>query len=281
MLSLFAANFGLATKASRLLFNAAKPVVSGYHRVGLTASGVTRSFVTTPRVAFPAAAKKAAPKKTTKAAAPRKKAAKKKTAAKPKVKAKPKRKAAPKPKPKPKIVLKREMLPPSSPGGPYLQFAKEYHAKYPIKSLPEAAEAMKKCGAAWNALDKSEKEKYYEQYRKAFEEYAVKRAEYFATVDPEIIKEINRRKKAKGKSKIRPPPPPVEQRRPMTSYLQFYHDYRKEHSQGASDLKILAAEAGKAWRELPEAKKQVYKDQYMARLETWRAQYGKSAAASA
>ncbi|KAF7368980.1 hypothetical protein MVEN_00224400 [Mycena venus] len=190
----------------------------------LATAFVTRRTLSTSRIVFAAAvrppATKTAVSKTgvakkkpgpkPKKAAPKKKPAVKKIASKKKVAPK-KVSVAKKTVPKKSPRVTKAQGPPSRGGGPYMVFSKEYFKNHPTGSVVERARAA---GAEWRALSDAEKQPYYAQAASEKAKAAQFVSEYFATVDPALLRRLNRQRKAANKPRIRnpvtvkrPPPP--------------------------------------------------------------------------
>ncbi|TFK47295.1 hypothetical protein OE88DRAFT_1705939 [Heliocybe sulcata] len=187
--------------------------------------------------------------KATKATAPRKK---KVVAKKPKVE-------------KPTPRLTKEDLPPKGPGAPYVYFFKKYLAgvQRPLTRVAVLGHA-RAAGAMWKAMTEQEKHPFYEEQRIVAEEQGKARAEWKETVDPAVVKRINRRRAELGKGKVRTGPGKAP-----TAYNLFLADrfagIRERVSKpGMHHREVISAlgkEIGSVWKSLPEAEKQVYVNQ--------------------
>ncbi|THH07905.1 hypothetical protein EW145_g3061 [Phellinidium pouzarii] len=163
--------------------------------------------------------------------------------------------------PKPKVVLKPEDKPPRKPGGPYFFFTGKISAGKKVPGPEAFLEAVKENKLAWISLSDDERQNFYNEYNAAVADYAKKRDEYLKTVDPSILKEVNRRRKMKGKDMLRKPKP----RKALNAYIQYAIEMRKStppspDRQGQLDF---GRACGENWRAMSDAEKQPYVDRYI------------------
>ncbi|KAK7023034.1 hypothetical protein R3P38DRAFT_3194982 [Favolaschia claudopus] len=232
-----------------------------------------RSFITSIPLAFPAVrapakstagrktattAKKTAAKKkpaTKKKAAPKKKPAAKKVATKkkaaPKKAAKPKgRVAAKKPVVKKSTRVTRAQAPPPRGPSPFILFSNEYGKNHKDVSIVERA---KLSGAAWRALSEEEKQPYVTLSAARSTVAQEERTRYFASVDPDLLRRLNKQRIASKKNRI---PVPRILRKPPSSFFLFLSEIRDPSLSAVENAKS----AGAAWKTLPESEKEVYRE---------------------
>ncbi|KAJ7653340.1 hypothetical protein DFH06DRAFT_1205355 [Mycena polygramma] len=257
-------------------------------RVALSLS--RRTFLTTPSLSFAAAVrpptgkaaaatKKPAPKRVTstkkkdttkKAAAPKKKVAAKKPAAKkaaPKKKAKkvvkkkaPKKKVAV-PKAPPRVL--KSQGPPSRGPTSFFLFARDFRKTQPHDaSVTDIARAA---GAAWRALSDSEKEAYLTRARAERALAKVHVDEYFANVDPDLLRRLNKQRAARKLPRIRST---IENtnKRPLSGFLRFSLERRIPGIPVVQQSKQRAQE----WHALPEAEKAAYNKRFEVEMAEWK-----------
>ncbi|KAF7760262.1 transcriptional regulator family: HMG [Agaricus bisporus var. burnettii] len=236
----------------------ALPIVAPRHH--LTRPLLTRSFSSTPWVFSPTKAK-AASTTTTKTKVKAKPKSTTKTTTKAKVKAKPKAKTTGRKKKVAKKVAKpvftREQLkvPTRRPAGGYLTFVAEQFAKQPKVSTSEGArERTRNIAAQWRTLTEQEQQAYKDKATEAGKKVKADFETWIENLDPAILREINRRRKARGKQKIRAPS--KGPKGPVPAFLQFLGDFKADNPNLA--IKELGKEGGVAWRQLPQARKDVY-----------------------
>ncbi|KAJ7231261.1 hypothetical protein B0H12DRAFT_210347 [Mycena haematopus] len=224
-----------------------------------------------PAAKKPAVAKKPAAKKpVAKKAAPKKKpVVKKKAAPKKKKKAATKKKSAPKRRvAKKKVAVKKPARvtkaqgPPSRGPTPFIVFANEHRKNNPVGTIVERSVAA---GAAWHALSEAEKQPYYAQAFARQAEAAEAVSKYFNNVDPAVLRQLNKQRKARNLKRIINHSLP---KRPVSPYVAYYMEHRRR------DLPVResARAAGEAWKALPEAEKLVYRTRYTEQIAVWKEQ---------
>ncbi|KAI5117606.1 hypothetical protein M0805_006719 [Coniferiporia weirii] len=167
-----------------------------------------------------------------------------------------------------KVKVTSQDMPPPKPGGPYFVFFRKYFADVDLSNASDKrtaiVQASKDAAAVWQGLSESEKQVYRDEYVAARAVYEKKREEYFKTVDPAVLKEINRRRAARGKPKIKTP---TTNRKPLTSFFLYLADERKalspvEGPDGPEQMIAFAKARGEKWRTMSDADKQTYVDRY-------------------
>jgi len=92
-----------------------------------------------------------------------------------------------------------------------------------FKSLPrpitDILSHSKETGAMWNSMTDAEKQPYKQEEIDARAAYEVKREEYWKNIDYKKVNEINRRRRAKGKTSLRRVTS-AEDKLPMSSFLR-------------------------------------------------------------
>ncbi|KAJ6475819.1 hypothetical protein C8R47DRAFT_1142565 [Mycena vitilis] len=255
-------------------------------RVALSLS--RRTFLTTPSLGFAAAVrpptgkaaaatKKPAPKRVTstkkkdttkKAAAPKKKVAAKKPVAK---------KAAPKKKVKKvvKKVVKKKVAVPKVPRvlksqgppsrGPtsFFLFARDFRKTQPHDaSVTDVARAA---GAAWRALSDSEKEEYLTRARAERAIAKVRVDEYFANVDPDLLRRLNKQRAVRKLPRIRSTLENTN-KRPLSGFLRFSLERQTSGIPVVQQSKQRAQE----WHALPEAERAAYNKRFEVEMAEWK-----------
>ncbi|KAJ3552598.1 hypothetical protein NM688_g4070 [Phlebia brevispora] len=229
---------------------------------------VTRTFLTTPRLAYPPTKKatatstraSGAAKSTTRKPAAKKPATRKAAAKK---RAKPKKRAT-KPKAPERVRITAADKPPKKPAPPFLLFWKDYQQKNGIKiaSLSEMSVYIKQAGEAWRGSSEAQKKPYVDAWEKAKETYYPVLAEYYKNVDSKKMREINRRRAAKGKRRL-----PNHKPRASSAYSFFMKEYMldwyKTHPAPArvgGSLGECSKSCAAKWRSLSTVEKAPYID---------------------
>ncbi|KAJ2933527.1 hypothetical protein H1R20_g3570, partial [Candolleomyces eurysporus] len=86
---------------------------------------------------------------------------------------------------------------------------------------PSVGEATKALAEQWNQLSAQEKKKY-EATTEEWEEYHRRTVEWKETVPPKILREINKKRKAKGLKPLNT----RTRKAPVTSYFLFLRDFK-------------------------------------------------------
>ncbi|KAK0216963.1 hypothetical protein IW262DRAFT_1394577 [Armillaria fumosa] len=272
MLSALRARLGAKPPAfSRLVAFTRQSTISSVSRPIISTQ--SRTIFTSQRLDFPAkaaATKKVPAKKVTasktktkaKAGATKKKPVKK-PAAKKKVAAK-KKAAKPKPKPKKKVVkpkpvkfkITAEMKPPKRSLTSYMTFHTERVRAAPEKfaNLGEAQAAVKSSAAAWKTMSEEQKQPYVNLANAARQEYEKAMKQWFLNMSPQVRKELNKVRLAKGRSRIAKPS--WLEKQPNNAYMRFAIEFKE-----GKDIPPVEAlkQAKVAWANLPEATREEYK----------------------
>ncbi|THH16314.1 hypothetical protein EW146_g4319 [Bondarzewia mesenterica] len=245
-----------------------------------------RTFVTTTPSLFPARA--TATRGVTKSASSTKAKATTaaKTKAKPKAKPKPKPKAKAKPritkaraKPKPKAPVrakvKPEDKPPRRPVNGYLLFYQDFLKTRPKSdSRQQSVEYVREAVQAWHALPSTEQQGYQSKASALLDEYKEKFKAWKISVNPEVLTEINRRRKVRGLGKIRKKAPIP---RPANAWFRFLKEVRERHPVSSTPLGQrypiwITATAHPEWLAMSAAEKAKYTEPYERDLAAWRQQ---------
>ncbi|KAL5483428.1 hypothetical protein ACEPAI_8659 [Sanghuangporus weigelae] len=253
----------LATRLLARSASSASKLVLGHVPV----TQITRSFsVSSVAWARAGAAATASKKKASTKKAPANKKSTTKSAKKPASKKKKAKKSLRPPgRPKKKVVKKKEGpvrirpgdKPPKRPAASYGVFTTE---QLKSEQVPEGttstqyiANKAKEVSASWRALSEQEKQPYIEQAAAAAADYKRRLEEYIKTTDPQIIKEINRRRSEKGKTKLK------RFHRHTNGFILFTLEERQKRPSPTSldEGKLLVRDLGQAWNALSDEAKQV------------------------
>ncbi|EIN05446.1 hypothetical protein PUNSTDRAFT_54847 [Punctularia strigosozonata HHB-11173 SS5] len=116
---------------------------------------------------------------------------------------------------------------------------------------------MREAAARWHALADDEKQVYRDQYAKLLERYFVSKAEWRKNADPVLIRELNKKRERRGKTKFRRSG--AAQHYPMTAYMRFYSDWATQQRQsGVKTGGKFAQKVSAAWKALSEEEKLPY-----------------------
>ncbi|KAG6902427.1 hypothetical protein C0995_016606 [Termitomyces sp. Mi166 len=216
---------------------------------------LTRSFIMSVAHAEPASTKSKTPTKAKKSV-PKKKVAEKTVKAKAK-------KAAKKPVKKPvkatKLVIPRSVKIPSYGLSPYIYFVTKIFKPEFAQTSENFLVNNKAAGAAWHALPESEKQKYRDICSAAHVEAAEKRQAYINSLEPAILRELNRRRVAKGKSKLHktmqgPPNAYVSLNGSMIGH-RWMKEYQVSHPE-VFKVRGFGSKIGALWRDMSAEEKQ-------------------------
>lgn len=129
-------------------------------------------------------------------------------------------------------------------------------------------ESFKQGPKEWAKLSDAEKETYAANIPEKKAEYEKKYEEWYRALPLGYFREINRRRKEKGKFMLRTP----KRMRlpPSTGYIEFFKDYRGTAPMAEMSLIAAAKSAGAAWRALPEAEKEKYNQRGREKREEWK-----------
>jgi len=170
---------------------------------------------------------------------------------------------------KPKVTINSEVLPPKMPGNPFTQWLRDWLTTQPKnETLKIAQNNIKRGSQIWNELPEDEKQQYREKTHALMDEYRRRMEEWREKVDPAVLRELNRRRVAKGHNRIRGP------RRPMNGFVRFYMHVRSEYPRAEEDqkthFKATAERASSQWRAMSDAEKAEYNDVAKADFAAWR-----------
>jgi hypothetical protein len=171
---------------------------------------------------------------------------------------------------KPKVIINSEVMPPTAPGHSYAQWLRDWIPTQPKLENREVAKNTIKRGAqTWNMLPEYEKQPYREKAHTLFDEYRGRLMDWHEKVDPAVLRELNRRRVAKGHRRLRGPRDP----RPTSGYIRFLMRVRNEYTRTEEDygayFKAVASRASNQWRAMSDAEKAEYKDQAKADHAAW------------
>lgn len=203
----------------------------------------------TSKTAKKPAKKQTATKRKTKKATPKPRVAKKKVVKKVK-------------KPEPRVKITAEDRAPKRPLSSYFRFHKKYMVGLDRfdgeTSQQYITRGAREAGASWTALSEAEKKPFRDEHAAEFEEYKKKKEEYDNTVNPDVIKEINRQRKIKGKKMIRVKNPHFV----ATPYFIFLAEERAKIPPLTTLAENMAfvKEGGRKWSAMSDEEKQHYKN---------------------
>jgi len=170
---------------------------------------------------------------------------------------------------KPKaITIRPEDKPPKSPSSPYTLWMSEWFLSQPKVDGLSAAQSLIKQGAeVWRTVSEDEKQRYREKWNDLRVEYLKRVEEWREQVDPAVLRELNRRRKAKSQGRIR------GDNRPLPGYFRYIQDVRHEYPRTEEDnktyFKALIQRAASQWRAMNDVEKAKYNDPARADLAAW------------
>ncbi|KAK0495643.1 hypothetical protein EDD18DRAFT_1170176 [Armillaria luteobubalina] len=143
-----------------------------------------------------------------------------------------------------RIKITAEMKPPKRSLTSYMTFHTER----------EAQAAVKSSAAAWKTLSEEQKQPYVDSANAARQEYEKAMKQWFLTMSPQVRKELNKVRLAKGRSRIAKPS--WLEKQPNNAYMRFVIEFKE-----GKDLPPAEAlkQAKVAWANLPEATREEYK----------------------
>ncbi|KAH9960624.1 hypothetical protein BC827DRAFT_1376608 [Russula dissimulans] len=171
---------------------------------------------------------------------------------------------------KPKAVtIRPEDKPPKSPGSPYTLWMSEWFLSQPkIDGLPAAQNLVKQGAEVWRTVSEHEKQRYREKWNDLRVEYLRRVEEWREQVDPAVLRELNRRREARGLSRIR------GDSRPLSGYFRYVQDVRQEYPRTEEDnktyFKALIQRASSQWKTMNDVEKAKYLEPARADLAAWR-----------
>ncbi|KAL5521171.1 hypothetical protein ACEPAG_9093 [Sanghuangporus baumii] len=251
----------LATRLLARSASSASKLVLGH----VPATQISRSFSVSSVAWARAGAAAASKKKTSSKEAPAKKKSATKSVKKPAGKKKKAKKSLRSPRrPKKKVIKKEGPVrirpgdkPPKRPAASYGVFISDQLKSEQVPegttSIQYIANKSREVGASWRALSEQEKQPYIERAAAAAADYKRRLEEYIKNTDPKIIKEINRRRSEKGKTKLK------RLHRHTNGYLLFTLEERQKRPSPTSldEGKVLVRDLGQAWNALSDEAKQV------------------------
>ncbi|KAI0251010.1 hypothetical protein BJV78DRAFT_1213722 [Lactifluus subvellereus] len=172
---------------------------------------------------------------------------------------------------KQKITIKSQDRPPKAPGSAYTLWFTDWCRSQPKSESREAAQNNVKQGAQiWSTVSDYDKQRYQEKFNSLRAEYVRRIEEWREHVDPVILRELNRRRVAKGLSRIRGP----RTGRPMPGFFRYFQRIREEYPRTEDDqkayFKAVAGWASGQWKALSDAEKAKYNDPARAEFAAWR-----------
>jgi len=185
---------------------------------------------------------------------------------------KPAKRRAKKVETKKKITIGPQDMPPKGPGNAYILWFTEWLREQPkIENLEGAQSLAKKGSQTWSTVSDHEKQRYREKADSLMEEHKRRMNDWSEQVDPRLLSELNRRRVAKGLTRIRHLP---DSSRPQTGFFRYVQHVRKEYTRTEGDSKInsavVVARASNQWRAMSDAEKAKYNDPARADFAAWR-----------
>ncbi|KAG6879413.1 hypothetical protein C0992_002895 [Termitomyces sp. T32_za158] len=206
---------------------------------------LTRSFITSVVRAESASDKPNTTTKT-KESAPKKKSTEKTAGAKTKVK-----KAVKKPAKKTTLVIPPSVQIPRRGPSPYMYFmTKVFKPELPQNKENFVANS-RACAEAWKSLSEDERQKCTELSKEISAKISQERQDYINALDPKIVRELNRRRVAKGKYKIHQKLP-----YPVNGYVLWIQEYTSLHPELFKERLPLSRYA-EIWKGVSDEEKQV------------------------
>jgi len=127
----------------------------------------------------------------------------------------------------------------------------------------------------------AEKQPYKQEAIDARAAYEVKREEYWKNIDYKKVNEINRRRRAKGKTTLRRVIS-AEDKLPMSSFLRYMVDFRTSpagqaiKAEGGMVVRNWSKAAGANWAKFSDAEKFPYVEIARKDKEAWDAKHPKA-----
>ncbi|KAI0300097.1 hypothetical protein B0F90DRAFT_1724834 [Multifurca ochricompacta] len=170
-----------------------------------------------------------------------------------------------------KVTIRPQDRPPKPPGTPYTLWFSDWSRSQPKPETLEAAQNNIKQGAQiWWTISEFDKQRYREKYDGLRADYNRRIQEWREQVDPVILRELNRRRVAKGLSRIRGP----SSGRPMPGFFRYFHQIREENPRTQESqrayLTALAGRASSQWKAMSDSEKAKYNDPAKADFAAWR-----------
>ncbi|KAF8066767.1 hypothetical protein FPV67DRAFT_1768212 [Lyophyllum atratum] len=179
-------------------------------------------------------------------------------------------KAAAKPKKKKKdakpgkITIPRGLKVPKHGPSDFTHFLSAHFNPYRPKITAENLLERSREGAeTWKTLSLTEKEKIHAEAQALRDKIKIDRKAFILSLDPKILKELNRRRLARGKSRI-VAHRPAEAKRPSNQFILFANAYRQRHADEFKDqpVSVAAKKAAEVWRGMSDEEKEPYAVSY-------------------
>ncbi|KAI0288317.1 hypothetical protein BC826DRAFT_1039132 [Russula brevipes] len=146
-----------------------------------------------------------------------------------------------------------------------LWFSEWSRSQPKIEGRPNAHSRLKEGSLLWKAVSDHEKEQYRERANGLRAEYKKHLEEWRGTVDPTILKEMNRRRVANGKTLL-------------SKIFSFSMDVRREYPGTETDprarFNAVNAWIGSQWKAMSDTEKAKYTDPAEADFAAWREKRG-------
>ncbi|KAF8483411.1 hypothetical protein DFH94DRAFT_721614 [Russula ochroleuca] len=185
---------------------------------------------------------------------------------------------------KTKVKIRDEDKPPKQPVNAYVLWISDWIRSQPkIENLEVAQDTVKKGAQIWHTVPEHEKQRYQEKCDALRVEYYRRIEEWREKVDPSVLRELNRRRVAKGQKPIRGGS--EDDSRPLTGYLRYYMHVRDEYPRTEEDypayFKALSTRVSSQWKAMSDAEKAKYTDPARADFAAWREKHGAESQAKA
>ncbi|KAH9991976.1 hypothetical protein BJV74DRAFT_835494 [Russula compacta] len=183
-------------------------------------------------------------------------------------------------KPKPKITIKPGDLPPKSPGSIYTLWFAEWYRSQPKIEGPQAAQnRIREAAKVWHTISESDKQRYREKLYDLRAEYHRRLEEWRKQVDPGVLRELNLRRVASGRRRIRGP----SSGRPIPGFFRYFlyvrqHEYPRTEEDYKTYFRAVAQRASSQWKAMSDAERAKYTDEAKADFAAWREKRAESQA---
>ncbi|KAH9061180.1 hypothetical protein EDB87DRAFT_1612353 [Lactarius vividus] len=169
-----------------------------------------------------------------------------------------------------KIIIQHGDLPPKRPGGSFSLFFSEWIRTQPkADGILASQNYVRQAAQTWHTVSEDDKQRYKEKSESLMTEYNRRMEEWRKKIDPALLRELNRRRVAKGLPRIRGP----SGDRPLSGFFRYLREVRENISreQAPDHFKAtaLAQRAGSQWKAMSEAEKAKYSDPANAELAAW------------
>ncbi|KAF8269446.1 hypothetical protein EI94DRAFT_1725291 [Lactarius quietus] len=159
------------------------------------------------------------------------------------------------------VTINPKDLPPKHPGSAYTTWP---------DSLLAAQNRMREGAQIWHTVSEYDKQQTREKHEGIKAEYERRMQEWRETINPSVLRELNRRRVDKGLSRIRGPSTGY----PLSGFLRFFREVRENTPRTQEvyrdHFKEVAALAGKQWKAMSEEEKAKYNGPANAELAAWR-----------